>query len=455
MGLRLRLNLLLSLIFFVALAAGAAYALDNARRAVVDELQASTDLASTLIQGLFDAAADEAARVTVASMLEQLEGHAQTRHLSIVVAHPATASVQERADDRSPNAVPAWFFALVRPEPGRLTRAVAFADRSIVIAADARDEIAEAWRETKAQLAVLLGVFVVANGVVYLFLGRALAPLDNISLALTGIERGNYAARADRVALPDMDGIAERFNLMAEALERSHADNAMLAQRSLAIQEQERRHLAHELHDEMGQSITAIKALAVSIQERSEQTDSTVANSAATITEVSGDIYASVRQMMTRLHPVILDELGLVSAVELMVDDWNTHHDECFCSFHAARDFPRLDDKVRIGIYRIVQEALTNIAKHANAREAHIRLDRNSNTEGGINIVVDVSDNGVGFDLAERPRGLGLVGIQERVNAMHGDFEIEAQPERGVHLRVSAPLDFRSGLKIIRGRADA
>lgn len=144
---------------------------------------------------------------------------------------------------------------------------------------------------------------------------------------------------------------------------------------------------------------------------------------------------------MTRLHPVILDELGLLSAVELMVDDWNTHHDECFCSFRAARDFPNLGDKARIGIYRIVREALTNIAKHANAREANIQLDRDTDADGAINIVVDVSDNGVGFNLAECPRGLGLVGIQERVNAMNGRFEIETEPGSGVHLKVSTPLD--------------
>ena len=441
MGLRLRLNLLLSLIFFAAFAAGAVYALDNARRAVVDELRASTDLASTLLQGLLDAAADEAGRVSIAAMLDQLEGRAKTRHLSIMVTDPTAASRQERLPDRGPQTVPDWFFALVRPGPASLTRTVGFEDRSIVIAADPGDEIAEAWRETRAQLAVLAGVFVVANAVVYLFLGRALVPLNKISAALTGIERGDYAARAPRVGLPDIDGLSERFNLMAEALERSHADNAMLAQRSLAIQEEERRYLAHELHDEMGQSITAIKALAVSIQERSEHTDEAVAESAATITEVSSDIYARVRQMMTRLHPVILDELGLVSAVELMVDDWNTHHDECFCSFRAARDFPDLGDKARIGIYRIVQEALTNIAKHANAREGHVRLERDTDADGAINIVVDISDNGIGFDLAQCPQGLGLVGIQERVNAMNGRLEIETAPGRGVHLKVNTPLD--------------
>ena len=441
MGLRLRLNLLLSLIFFAALAAGATYALGNARRAVDDELHASTDLTSTLIQGLLDAAADDSGRASMASVLTELEAHAKIRHLSISVSPHRAQSTRDPVDERQPHTVPAWFFTLVRPAPGSLIQALEFEDKMIVIAADPTDEIAEAWRETRAQLVVLVAVFVVANIVVTIFLGRALTPLNKISLALTGIERGDFGTRAPRVGLPDVDGLSERFNLMAEALERSHADNAMLAERSLAIQEEERRHLAHELHDEMGQSITAIKALAVSIQQRSEQTDEAVAKSAATITEVSSDIYTRVRLMMTRLHPVILDELGLISAVDLMVEDWNTHHDECFCSFHAAREFLHLDDNARIGIYRIVQEALTNIAKHANAREAQIKLDFDTDTDGAINIRVDVSDNGIGFDLAQCPRGLGLVGIQERVNAMKGRLEIETAPNQGVRIKVSAPIE--------------
>ena len=441
MGLRLKLNVLLSLVFCVALAIAVVYLLTNARRAVLDELRASTELASTLMQGVLGSPVSNASNGAIEAMAAQLQRHAAIRHLRIsLVAGPVAgdgaAAPALRAAD-----VPAWFSRLVRPAPDALTRLLEVHNGNIVIAADPNDEIVEAWRETKTTLLVLLAVFAGANVAVFIFLGRALLPLQGVSRALAGIEQGLFAERLPTVGVPEIDQIVERYNHMAEALQRSHADNLMLAQRSLAIQEEERRHLAHELHDEMGQSITAIKALAVSIRERLEGSEPALAERAATITDVSSDIYARVRRMMTQLHPVVLDELGLAAALELMVDDWNMHHAECFCTLVAPRDLPVLTAAARIGIYRIVQEALTNIARHSRASEARIELAVTS-TDGAISsIVLDIVDNGIGFDVEHRRRGLGLLGIQERVNAMNGKLDIETQPGAGVRICMRAPIE--------------
>jgi two-component system sensor histidine kinase UhpB len=439
-GLRTRLNLLLTVIFCLALSVAVVHLLASARRAVVDELRASTELASTLMRGLIDtrAARDDRALAAIAARLQH--DHA-IRHLRIGFAPAAGPHPQAVAPRPHPAGAPRWFAALVQPDPGSLTRRLPVDGGAIVVAADPDDEIAEAWRETRGTLALLLAVFVGANAVAWVFLGRALLPLQDLSVALQGIEHGRFAARLRPHGLPDIDRIAERFNHMAEALERSHAENLMLAQRSLAIQEEERRYLAHELHDEMGQSITAIKALAVSIRERAEGSDPTLAERADTITDVSSDIYARVRGMMARLHPVILDELGLVAAIEMMVDDWNAHHADCFCRLVAARQLPPLADATRIGVYRIVQEALTNVARHAAASEVEVRIGAASTDSGTSCIVVDIADNGVGFDGEQPRRGLGLLGIQERVRAMNGALEISGAPGAGVRIRVRATLD--------------
>ncbi|MGH8596305.1 MAG: histidine kinase [Gammaproteobacteria bacterium] len=141
------------------------------------------------------------------------------------------------------------------------------------------------------------------------------------------------------------------------ARERARHDAEMsLAHRALAIREEERKHLAHELHDEMGQSISAIKALAVSIAQRDTSVDHRIRQSAATIAEVSTHIYEKVRQLMSQLRPTALDELGLQSALEDMIDDWNSHLKP-----------------------------------------------------------LQIKDNGIGFDVTRTRRGLGLVGIFERV----------------------------------------
>lgn len=439
MGLRFRLNLLLSLIFSLALAIAVTYLLADARRAVVDELHASTLLASTLIEGMLRGPLSQAEETGIDTTLAQLEAQVSLRHLRIEFIAPGSDATRSLQDTGGPAfRVPAWFARLVRPQAGIVTQSVAWRGGEIVIAADPADEIAEAWRETRTMLYVLVAVFAGALLVVFTFLGRALRPLQGVSSALEGVERGNYRARLPVVGLPDIDAISERFNHMASALERSDADNALLAQRSLAIQEDERRYLAHELHDEMGQSITAIKALAVSIRERTAVNDTTVADRAATIIDVSSEIYARVRRMMTRLHPVVLDELGLETALELMIDDWNSHHEDCFCRYVATRNLPPLSQTMRINLYRIVQEALTNIVRHARADAAEVALALE--VAASPCIALAVSDNGVGFEPTARLRGLGLAGMRERVDALGGCLELVTAPGAGTTVRVRVPL---------------
>lgn len=150
MELRVRLNLLLSLILFLALSIGAAYSLDNARRAVVEELRASSELASTLIQNLLGGTGSPVAPGSLYGMLEQLEKNTKTRHLNITAASGGPLPVNiGRREEPGPQGIPGWFFSLVRPDPASLTRSVEFDGAMILIAADPTDEISEAWRETR------------------------------------------------------------------------------------------------------------------------------------------------------------------------------------------------------------------------------------------------------------------------------------------------------------------
>ena len=441
MPLRVRLNLLLSLILCATFAVGVAYLLADVRRAVLDELNASSELATTLLQGVLDMPLRDEGATQIGQLTERLTRDAAIRHLRFEMSDKdGVVSSATEAPRAARDAAPLWFATLARPAPGSLQHSLPFAHGHILIVADPDDEIAEAWRETKTTLSVLFAIFAAVNLMVFLFLGRALKPLVQLAPALEGIERGQFATRVPRSGLADIDALIDRFNHMAAALADSHAANLELTQRSLKIQEQERRHLAHELHDELGQSITAIKALAVSIGERLEASDPTLAERATIITEVSSDIYTRVRRMMARLHPVVLDELGLVAAIELMVDDWNSYHADCFCSFVASRELPTLKPAARIGLYRIAQEALTNVARHAAASEARMALVVEQGARSVREVALSLVDNGRGFDVACQRRGLGLVGIQERIETLGGQLEIESTATTGTHLRARAPL---------------
>jgi PAS domain S-box-containing protein len=228
--------------------------------------------------------------------------------------------------------------------------------------------------------------------------------------------------------------------LMQTELASALEDNRRLSQRSMQVQEEERRNLARELHDELGQSLNAIKVDAVTIRDRSENV-AEVQRSARAIIEVSGQVYDVVRSLMQRLRPVALDELGLRSAVEYGVQQWQRRHPEVRCSFEAQGELDDLSEQLNITLYRLAQECLTNVAKHAQATRVEISLARVAGGEhAGGEVRFSFEDNGRGFDPGLRRQGLGLVGLRERVEALGGHFDLQSAPGQGVRVRASIPV---------------
>jgi two-component system sensor histidine kinase UhpB len=286
---------------------------------------------------------------------------------------------------------------------------------------------------------------VLANLFIYISIGRALRPVDTILKGLADIEQGDYRSRLADLHLPEFTKLAAAFNRMAEVLQHSREKTRFLTNKSLSIQEDERRRFALEMHDEMGQSISAIKAMAVSIQQRAD--DETVSRSAQTIAEVSDEVYVTVRRMMKQLRPAILDELGLFNTLEQLVEEWNERHPECFCTLVTGGIDAELQDSISISLYRVIQEALTNVAKHAQSTQVSVELNipetqheepRRPQMQAE-QIAVRISDNGRGMDLHDKKQGLGLLGIRERVEALEGRFELTS--DSGVTLSIHLPFN--------------
>jgi len=229
--------------------------------------------------------------------------------------------------------------------------------------------------------------------------------------------------------ITDITEVTLMQNELAAALE----ENRRLTQRSMQVQEEERRNLARELHDELGQSLNAIKVDAVTIRDRSSSLPE-IHRGAVSIIEVSSQVYDVVRSLMQRLRPVALDELGLRSAVEYGIEQWQRRHAGVRCAFVAKGELDDLDEQTNITLYRLVQECLTNVAKHANATQITVTL-----TRAAHELHFGFSDNGVGFDPSQRPRGLGLLGLRERVEALAGTFELNSASGRGVQVKAVVP----------------
>jgi len=221
--------------------------------------------------------------------------------------------------------------------------------------------------------------------------------------------------------------------VMQSELERALEENRKLSQRSMQVQEEERRNLAREMHDELGQSLNAIKVDAVSIRDHSH-TLPEIQRSAQAIIEVSSQVYDVVRSLMRRLRPVALDDLGLRSAVQYGVQQWQRRHAGVRCNFSAEGELDGLSEQVNITLYRLVQECLTNVAKHADAARVTISMQRD-----GDRIRFSFEDDGKGFTPSQPNQGLGLVGLRERVEALSGRFELDTAPGRGVRIQAVIP----------------
>jgi signal transduction histidine kinase len=222
---------------------------------------------------------------------------------------------------------------------------------------------------------------------------------------------------------------------LADAL----TENRRLSQRYLQVQEEERRHLAHELHDELGQSLNAIKVDAVNI--RDSVTDSPeVTRSAEAIIDVSSKVYEVVRTLLRQLRPVALDELGLASAVQYSVDEWQRRHKEVQCRLSTEGDLDNLSEDVNITAYRFVQECLTNVARHADAKRVDVSLRCSDLAARESRLEMVVEDNGRGVDPAVPRSGLGLIGLRERVEALGGRFDIDGRRGNGTRVYAAIPL---------------
>jgi len=214
------------------------------------------------------------------------------------------------------------------------------------------------------------------------------------------------------------------------------AENRSLSQRYLMLQEEERRNLAREMHDELGQCLNAIKLDAVSMRDMAQGRHPEVETAANSIIDLSGHVYDVVRGIMQRLRPAALDALGLHDAVAHLVGQWRRRHPAVDCRFEAGGDLTELGEVVNITVYRLVQECLTNVGKHARAGAVTVSLQRTSPEE----VRISVRDDGRGMALNAKRSGLGLVGLRERVEALDGRLLLRSVPGQGLEVVALLPL---------------
>jgi signal transduction histidine kinase len=219
-------------------------------------------------------------------------------------------------------------------------------------------------------------------------------------------------------------------------------ENRNLARENLRIQEFERKRLARELHDELGQYLNAIKLDATSIVDTGGTDPALASDGARAVIRSVDHVYVAVREMIGRLRPAGLDELGLVAAIEHGVDHWRERNPATRIQLSVRGDCDQVGETQSLAVFRLIQEGLANVHKHAGAQCVTIELVRTGRPPGGRDeLRLTIADDGCGMDPASRHVGYGICGMRERVELAGGTFILNAAPGRGVRFEINLPVE--------------
>jgi len=301
---------------------------------------------------------------------------------------------------------------------------------------DPATQIGQSWRETSRLLSIMAFALAGLCLAVYAALARALRPTQVIGAGLTRLAANDLSARLPSFDLAELSAVSDVFNALAQKLQAALAERNALTRKLIAVQDEERRHLARELHDEFGQSLTAIAAQAAAAAHTAERECPPLFEECRGISRTTAGMMETLRGALVRLRPPDIEELGLTLSLESLVASWNGF-EKGRTRFEIAIT-GKVDDmppSVCASLYRIAQEAITNAAKHARARRVQLRLEA-----GQAEIILSVEDDGEAANGNLAPKaGMGLLGMQERVVSLGGTLRFERRPAGGARLVATIP----------------
>ncbi len=447
LSLRARINLLLALVLTLGLAVNLARLVLEAAPRVQAEDQSVTRLAreivETIVSDLNEAPDSEARLGQIVRDLRQL------RHVSITwqadgSATPAPDDVRD--EDDAARSVPAWFIALVHPGKTSVSVPVSIHGKNsaLVITSFPNDEIAEIWDGVVTQLevgsAVALALFLITMTVI----GRALAPLNELSQAMTRIESGSYDVYIKPGGAPELAAICTKLNHLAATLGEALEEKRRLAERAVSLQDLEREEIARELHDEFGPYLFTLRVHAGALMRFAKVVapdPDAVRKHVSAILEQVNELQQFTRRILERLRPVGLAELGLREALGALQRLWNESHPDVEIETTISRALGETGETADLTIYRIVQESLTNVFRHARATAVNVSIEpveRPAGVQGSRDYaLVRVCDNGRGLK-PDQKFGFGLTGMRERILALGGTLTV-ASGEGGVTIEAMVP----------------
>lgn len=451
---RARLILVVLAIDVIAAIVSCAVIVLNARSAVQVEMQATRATVEPLLADTIRTVGSQSPE----ALLQTLDLRFQAlRHLRIAVVD----AKGQRAGFAQPNRrdsheAPSWFVALIAPKPVQHELPIQVDGQRIgtaYVSTEPLDEIDEVWGYAVSLSLASLMLNLAVLGALYVAFGKVLKPLGGLAEGLTQLERHDYTARLDPPPSREIAVITERFNRVAGALSAARAANGRLNRQLLSAQDDERRRIALELHDEFGPCLFALEANAASVARiagaEPEPDRAKLATRAAEISTIVAQVQVRNRELLNALRPHALGQVPLSECLNLLIREFSRRHPGTHFEGRFGTLARGYGDVVDLTVFRCIQESMTNAVRHGGARNvrAEARDERKPpDTRGatGATLYIVVRDDGSGV-APDRGTGLGLSGMRERVEALDGRFALDNQSP-GAVVRITIPIDTeRSG----------
>lgn len=447
MSIQLRLNLAIALLSALGLICMIAFILLDAKPRMEVENASTMLLTETLVRSSLGPLKDASnPKEALARLVKELK---HLRHVSVGLASQ-TPLKGEKSDDMSVGS--AWFSGEknIPLMPVRIPVQVRgeLID-TIIVRPKPGDELAELWEAIARifQWGVIISAVTLA--LTWFIINRSLRPIHALRNAMGRMEAGDFDLRVEEAGPPEIKSICGSLNGLAAALQKARQQNRTLTARMIMIQDQERRDIARELHDELGPYLFSMRTDGALLGRELEKAMPDGARLRRLNDQIVGQLdllQQTNRRVLERLTPPGLSELGLIGALQAMVQMWRRSKGDVGLDLAVDGPLDNLDETTRLTVYRIVQEGLTNAFRHSGASNiravvvwnpCETKLDEEDHITHGT-VEISISDNGIG-----RPRnskeGFGLRAMRERVTALSGRFTISSDDETGTSLRAKLP----------------
>jgi len=419
LSLRARLLLPLGAMFVVALIVGALLLRSFAAEQLIEENEPAVRSAGQLAEAL------NATLQSSANPQQTLEAFGQSLgtggSIKFLRAKSGAPAASRDATATVPRRAPDWFAEFLSlPEMRAAFPVVIDGKRvaDIVFDPDMSADIFEKWIGFLAILVSAVALALLTGIIAYVTAGTALGPLGDLGAGLTRMRQGNFGEFITPTGPPEIRRSAEEANELAQTLSRLSRDNRSLLRKIVSLQDDERRDLARELHDELGPLLFGIRANAVTLLDATPGDKAQLDGSVAGVLQSVEALQHTNRRILDRLRPLYIDELGLAKSIETLLRNARSQAPQLEQTTDIDRRLGDIDGLLSHTVYRVIQEGVTNVLRHANASAMKITATLQSDQ-----LFIEVADDGVGI-APDNALGRGLTGMHERVRALGGTFEL-------------------------------